>query len=164
MNRSVTLNGRRPWPDRPTSSAIRRPVMVGRPERVSSAPGRRAALAVIVTAVGLAGSACSTSAGSGRPAGRSDPGPNATVVRVVDGDTILAEIGGSRERVRLIGVDTPETVKPNAPVDCFGKEASNRTKQLLPEGTPVRLVLDAEERDRYGRCSPTCTGPRTASS
>jgi micrococcal nuclease len=76
---------------------------------------------------------------------------NATVVRVVDGDTIVARIDGAQERVRLIGIDTPETVKPRSPVECFGKEASAHTKDLLPPGTPVRLVLDAEARDRYGR-------------
>ncbi len=76
---------------------------------------------------------------------------NATVVRVVDGDTVVADVGGQEERVRLIGIDTPESVKKGSPVECFGKEASHRTAELLPEGTPVRLVLDVEERDRYER-------------
>ncbi len=76
---------------------------------------------------------------------------NAEVERVVDGDTIVANVGGSRERVRLIGIDTPESVKPNSPVECYGKEASTHTKELLPKGTRIRLVLDVEERDRYGR-------------
>lgn len=76
---------------------------------------------------------------------------NATVERVVDGDTIVAEIAGTRERIRLIGIDTPESVKPRSPVECFGKEASAHTNELLPAGTPVRLVLDVEERDRYDR-------------
>lgn len=77
--------------------------------------------------------------------------PNATVERVVDGDTIVVEIDGGRETVRLIGIDTPETVKPNTPVQCFGPEASKRTKELLPPGTPVRLERDVEARDDYGR-------------
>lgn len=76
---------------------------------------------------------------------------NATVVRVVDGDTIVADVGGNEERVRLIGIDTPESVKQGSPVECFGKEASARTKELLPEGTRIRLELDVEERDRYDR-------------
>lgn len=75
----------------------------------------------------------------------------ARVVRVVDGDTIVVSLAGREERVRYIGVDTPETVKPGAPVECFGKKASARNKALLPPGTRVRLTRDAEERDRYGR-------------
>jgi micrococcal nuclease len=73
------------------------------------------------------------------------------VVRVVDGDTLVARLAGQEEDVRLIGIDTPETVKPNAPVDCFGPEASRRTKELLPPGTPIRLERDVEGRDHYGR-------------
>lgn len=78
-------------------------------------------------------------------------GSNAVVEEVVDGDTIVVRSMGDRERVRLIGIDTPETVHPTKPVECFGPEASERTKQLLPGGTPVRLVRDVETRDRYGR-------------
>ena len=54
------------------------------------------------------------------------------------------------ERVRLIGVDTPESVKPGTPVECFAREASAFLEKLV-EGRRVRLVLDVEERDRYGR-------------
>jgi micrococcal nuclease len=53
--------------------------------------------------------------------------------------------------VRLLGIDTPETVHPTKPVECFGREASRRTKELLPAGTVVRLQRDVEARDRYGR-------------
>jgi micrococcal nuclease len=75
----------------------------------------------------------------------------ARVVRVVDGDTIVvARDGGREERVRYIGVDTPETVKPRTPVQCFGKKASAFNHRLL-NGRRVRLVTDAEARDRYGR-------------
>jgi micrococcal nuclease len=74
----------------------------------------------------------------------------ARVLRVVDGDTILVSRDGAKERVRLIGVDTPETVKPRTPVQCFGKKASAFTHRLL-DGRRVRLVQDVEERDRYGR-------------
>jgi micrococcal nuclease len=76
---------------------------------------------------------------------------NATVERVVDGDTVVVRLGRRRELVRLIGIDTPETVDRRQPVQCFGHEASARTAALLPPGTPVRLERDAEARDRYGR-------------
>ena len=69
------------------------------------------------------------------------------VERVVDGDTIVVRGVG---RVRLIGVDTPETVAPGRPVEFFGREASAFTKRLL-EGRPVRLEYDRERTDRYGR-------------
>jgi micrococcal nuclease len=71
-------------------------------------------------------------------------------VRGVDGDTIEAEIGGANEDVRYIGVDTPETVKPGTPVQCFGPQASAYNHRLV-EGTSVRLVFDRERRDVYGR-------------
>ena len=72
------------------------------------------------------------------------------VVRVVDGDTIHVDVGGSREKVRYIGVDTPETRKPGSPVECFGKRAAAENKRLVA-GEEVRLERDAEARDRYGR-------------
>ena len=61
------------------------------------------------------------------------------------------EIDGRKETVRLIGIDTPETVHPTKPVECFGPEASAFTKALLPKGTRVRVVRDAEARDAYDR-------------
>ncbi len=73
------------------------------------------------------------------------------VVRVVDGDTIIVRLLGKDERVRLIGVDTPESVKPNTPIQCYALEASARTKALLPPGSSVKLVRDVDLRDRYGR-------------
>jgi micrococcal nuclease len=86
-----------------------------------------------------------------------EPSPDADgrITRVIDGDTVDVEfvVDGRAvtDRVRLIGIDTPETKKPDTPVECFGPEASARTAQLLPEGTEVRVVLDVEERDDYGR-------------
>jgi micrococcal nuclease len=78
--------------------------------------------------------------------------PNsATVKSVVDGDTIEIAIGGKTERVRLIGVDTPETKHPTKGVECFGPEASAYTEQLLPKGTALRVERDVEARDKYGR-------------
>jgi len=70
--------------------------------------------------------------------------------RVVDGDTIVVEIEGKQGKVRLIGVDTPETVHPSKPVEYFGKEASNFTKGMV-EGKKVRLEYDWQKRDKYGR-------------
>lgn len=75
----------------------------------------------------------------------------ATVVHVIDGDTVDLRIGSRTETARLLGIDTPETVKPGAPVDCYGPEASARTKGLLGEGTAVRITRDVEVRDRFDR-------------
>ena len=85
--------------------------------------------------------------------GKLEEGPSsatAVVTRVIDGDTIEARIGGRDEDVRLIGVDTPETVKPDTPVQCFGERASHFTKRRLT-GRRVRLVFGVERRDVYGR-------------
>jgi len=75
---------------------------------------------------------------------------SAKVVRVSDGDTFVATVNGRRERIRVIGVDTPESVAPNQPVEPYSKEASDFAKHYL-DGETVRLVGDAEPRDRYGR-------------
>ena len=72
------------------------------------------------------------------------------VQRVVDGDTFVAMVKGRRERIRVIGVDTPESVDPNRPDEPFGEEASNFAKHYL-NGATVRLAGDVEPRDRYGR-------------
>ena len=72
------------------------------------------------------------------------------VVRVIDGDTIKIDYNGKATNVRLIGVDTPETVHPSKPVESYGKEASNFTKNLL-QGESVYLRYDVERTDRYGR-------------
>lgn len=74
-----------------------------------------------------------------------------TVTRVVDGDTVVVRLGGRDETIRLLGVDTPETVHPTRPEECFGREAAGFTAGLLPPGTPLRLERDVEERDHYGR-------------
>jgi micrococcal nuclease len=73
------------------------------------------------------------------------------VVDVVDGDTIDVRLAHGHERVRLLGIDTPETVDPNRPPECFGAEASARTHELLPNGTVVVLQRDVEPRDHFGR-------------
>lgn len=75
-------------------------------------------------------------------------GFDTAVERVIDGDTIVVA-GGTR--VRLIGVDTPETKDPRKPVQCFGPEASAYLSSVLEPGVAVRLVGDVEQRDVYGR-------------
>ena len=75
----------------------------------------------------------------------------ATVVKVVDGDTVDVAVHGTTERVRLLNVNAPESVKPNSPVECLGPEASAFLKRLLPVGTPVTLEYDSDRTDGYGR-------------
>lgn len=76
---------------------------------------------------------------------------HARVVRVVDGDTIVARLAGGRtEHVRYIGMDTPEDVRPGVPVRCFSRRAARRNARLVA-GRTVELRFDAERRDRYGR-------------
>ncbi|OGF26480.1 hypothetical protein A2242_03585 [Candidatus Falkowbacteria bacterium RIFOXYA2_FULL_47_9] len=69
------------------------------------------------------------------------------VTRVVDGDTIDVSIDGQVERVRLIGINTPETVDPRKPVECFGKEAGDKMKELLV-GKKVSLAADETQSDK----------------
>jgi micrococcal nuclease len=101
---------------------------------------RARALALVVLA--LAG--CQRAAVAGPPG-------SAVVVRPVDGDTIVVRVGRATERVRLLGIDTPESVSPVVPVECFGPEAKHRTAELLPPGTRVTLQRDVEARDKYDR-------------
>lgn len=75
----------------------------------------------------------------------------ATVVRVVDGDTFVVNIGGFEESVRLIGVDTPETVHPRKPVQCYGPEASKYLKERLLPSTQVFLGYEKKRTGIYGR-------------
>lgn len=75
-------------------------------------------------------------------------GDDHVVERIVDGDTVRLTGGLA---VRLVGIDTPETKHPSKPVECFGPEASAHLAALIPPGTVVRGVAQAERRDRYGR-------------
>ena len=102
---------------------------------------------MLALSLALCTAVCGCSAPSGEPAGESD---TARVVRVVDGDTIRVALPSGEERVRYIGIDTPESVKPGSPVECFAKRASAFNERLVA-GERVRLVRDVEERDRYGR-------------
>lgn len=84
--------------------------------------------------------------------GESLPPDVGVVVAHVDGDTADVRINGKVERVRFIGIDTPEVYhRDGSPVDCYGPEASARTRELLPLGTEVRLTGDVVGRDDYGR-------------
>jgi micrococcal nuclease len=82
--------------------------------------------------------------------GDGPPPASGTVSRVVDGDTVIVRAGSRTLDVRLLGIDTPETVDPHRPVGCYGPEASAYTKHLLT-GAHVRLVYDRELHDRYDR-------------
>lgn len=75
---------------------------------------------------------------------------SAYVVRAIDGDTIEVQVDGRREDIRYIGIDTPETVKPGTPVQCFGPRA-HRFNAALVTHRRVRLELGVEQRDIYGR-------------
>lgn len=75
----------------------------------------------------------------------------ATIEQIVDGDTVDVVIDGHHERVRLLGIDTPESVSRNVPQQCYGHEASEALAGLLPPGTEVEIYRDVEGRDRYGR-------------
>ena len=105
----------------------------------------------------LAATAACGGSGTGAPPGTGAVEANATVDRVVDGDTVDVVIDGAEERVRLIGIDTPEIAhaangdRPAQPAECFGDEASAYTASLLAPGTPVRLERDVVPRDDYGR-------------
>ncbi|MCU1463424.1 MAG: nuclease (SNase domain protein) [Acidimicrobiales bacterium] len=114
--------------------------------------GRRARAVGITIITALAAVIALTGCGASAPRSPTTSASGAaTIDRVVDGDTVIVRLSGRRERVRLIGIDTPESVKPNTPVQCYGLESSRRTHDLLPVGTAVRLVGDIEARDRYQR-------------
>ena len=130
-----------------------------------TSPRRRPLLRSAVVATVLALAACRPATGgrggpAAAPGTRAPPGgptttaaveTNAVIDHVVDGDTVDVRIDGRTERVRLIGINTPETKDPRRPVECYGPEASALTSLLLPAGTGVRLERDVEARDDYGR-------------
>lgn len=86
-----------------------------------------------------------------RPPLESEFGLTASVVEVVDGDTIIVSVGSRIETVRLLGIDTPEKPGGPRPAECFGAEASAYAAELLPAGSRVALARDVETRDQYGR-------------
>jgi micrococcal nuclease len=112
--------------------------------KINKTTQMRGVITTFALLIGLA--SCSNSLPS--PNGQADL---VEIVKVVDGDTVDIDLDGHTERVRLIGVNTPETKHPTKPIECFGPEASAYMTQLLPKGTTVRIERDVEARDRYGR-------------
>lgn len=78
------------------------------------------------------------------------PSQRAIVERIVDGDTLIADVEGERTRIRLLNIDTPETTSSSGP-ECLGPEATAALRELVPPGTPIRLEFDRERTDRYDR-------------
>jgi micrococcal nuclease len=111
---------------------------------------RVATVAAAVGATVVLGAAPSADAAGISPAGPTETGY--VVTRVVDGDTIHVGRDGVDLTVRLIGINSPESVKPNSPVECFGPQASDFAKAALT-GRTVRLEFDASQgrTDQYGR-------------
>ena len=108
---------------------------------------RVTAVALAAALVALGSAACAAIDSGPAPSSGRIPAP---VVRVVDGDTIHVDLDGDEVTIRLIGIDTPESVAPDQPVECFGRRASEYTTQRL-EGQTVDLEFDVERLDRFDR-------------
>ena len=130
---------------------------------------------VLGMSLALVAAGCGASSDPGQPPVAADPGPtpaggtsgvtlpNAAsqrgevlrgpLVYVSDGDTIGVRLGGAVQRVRLLGIDSPETKDPDEPVACYGPQSSARAQALMPRGTPITLVTDpTQDRiDKFGR-------------
>jgi micrococcal nuclease len=115
-------------------------------------PRVRPALLIAAALLAAAAGGCATG-DDAAPRPSADRATTATVVRVVDGDTLIARVAGRDERVRLLGVDAPESVTPDRPVECFGPEAAREARRRMPAGAPLELVADPTQgaRDRFGR-------------
>ncbi|MFW0773819.1 thermonuclease family protein [Paenarthrobacter nitroguajacolicus] len=74
-----------------------------------------------------------------------------TVVRVIDGDTVVVSINNNDQTIRLLNINTPETKDPNKPTECLGPEATDHLEEVLPVGSKVRLEFDVERHDKYKR-------------
>lgn len=143
----------------PTGTLTHVGVPVSRPKvrRFLASAVLAAALAVGLGACGTGSTGTSSAGGAASSSSAKGKGDKVAgngegeVVKHTDGDTLTIRLGDTDEKVRLIGIDTPETKKPGTPVECFGKEASAHIQELLPLGTAVRVERDAEARDRYGR-------------
>jgi micrococcal nuclease len=108
------------------------------------------ALLLLLLAVLLFGGEDDETTGDASAGGTTARSLTVPVARVVDGDTFEIRVDGGIDDVRMIGVDTPETVKPGEPVECFGPQASEFTHRVL-EGRTVTLEFDRERRDVYDR-------------
>jgi len=121
---------------------------------------KRLAILIVFTCLVLISTGCHALPGAVPPSSSpqspsAEPAPpalaiEASVVRVIDGDTIEVEIAGNLYRVRYIGIDTPETVHPTRGEEPYGKEASAKNKELV-EGKEVHLEKDVSDTDKYGR-------------
>ncbi|WP_394249502.1 thermonuclease family protein [Arthrobacter pityocampae] len=111
---------------------------------------RRLTPASLLTVAVLASTltACNGSEPATESAVEYQPG---TVVRVIDGDTLVINFDGDDQTVRLLNVDTPETKHPDKPVECLGPEATEKLESLTPPGTQVGLDFDVERTDKYDR-------------
>jgi micrococcal nuclease len=132
---------------------------------MATSPGTRAygivlaAFALVIVGVGVVAVLSRSGSAGGDPDDTTDLDAggaavldaNATVARAVDGDTLVVEIDGTDERLRLIGIDTPESVAEDRPDECYGHEAAEHLRELLPAGTPIRIERDVEPRDQYDR-------------
>jgi micrococcal nuclease len=121
-----------------------------RPLRFGAMSTKRLLLALLLVAAGAAGASAGGALEGGDVTAGGARADSGRVVKVVDGDTIHVQVAGTREKVRYIGVDTPETKHPAKGVECYGRQASQFNARLVA-GERVRLVRDVEERDRYGR-------------
>jgi micrococcal nuclease len=133
------MNGRRPDGMKTLSPPIP-------PAERRTPRGGRAAGSLALAMLLLLTPACVEIPSPGPAAGRTE----AQVVDVVDGDTIKVDVDGQVYTVRYIGIDTPETVHPDEPVEWMGPEASEANRRLV-EGQAVYLETDVSETDRYGR-------------
>ena len=112
----------------------------------------RPASLILAALLLVTGAGCATQDGPAPPPA-GGAARSATVVRVVDGDTLIARVDDADERVRLLGVDAPESVTPDRAVECFGPQAGREAARLLPRGAAITLVGDPTQgrRDRFGR-------------
>ena len=110
---------------------------------------RGAALLLLVAAVTAAAAGCG---GDDAPASAA-AAAEGRVVRVVDGDTAILRLDGDDRRVRLLGVDAPESVTPDRPVECYGPQAAAAARRLMPQGAAVLVATDPTQgaEDRFGR-------------
>ena len=113
---------------------------------------RRALIPVAIVAIGIAiGWYLQRDDGSEEGPAKAGSSVSVKVDRVVDGDTAKVFYEGQGEYVRYIGIDTPESVRPDFPVECYGEQATQQNAELLERHPDVELVFDEEKRDGYGR-------------
>src|SRR5574340_533149 len=139
---ALTSGGARPTASSSSASSTGGSPIVSTPSTSASATTSTAVGTSVTSAtIGTFSGVCSEPTGATQ---------TATVVRVIDGDTIVVDRGNGQEHLRYIGMDTPETVKPDTPVQPFGPQAAEANGRLV-SGQTVSLEKDVSEVDRYGR-------------